>query len=305
MTAGVLIVGDVINDLIVRPLAPTAPDSDTRAEIVQRAGGSAANQACWLGSLGAPVTFVGRVGPADLDRHVAELRRCGVEPALVVDGTAETGSIVIVVTDGSRTMYVDRGASLNLREQDVPADVWAGTRLLHLTGYSFFEPGTRDAALALLDRARAHGIPVSVDPSSVAFLSEVGPRAFLGWTDGAALCFPNRAEAALLTGTDDPRTAAARLTEHYRTAVVTLDADGAVVARKGAPPVSIPAVPGAVLDTTGAGDAFCAGFLRRWELDGDPVAAARDAVRVAATALRRLGGRPLPSPEPAPGPLPV
>ncbi len=294
MIPRILVVGDVINDLIVRPLSAVVPDSDVRAEIVQRPGGSAANQACWLGSLGAAVTFVGRVGRADVHRHAAELRRCGVEPALVADEGATTGSIVIVVADGSRTMYVDRGANLNLREQDVPATLWAGAGLLHLTGYSFFEPGTRDAALALLGHARARGLPLSVDPSSVGFLSEVGPEEFLRWTDGAELCFPNRAEAALLTGSDDPRTAATRLTEHYRTAVVTLDRDGAVVARRGSPPETVPALPGPVLDTTGAGDAFCAGFLRRWTVDRDPVAAARDAVRVAASALRRLGGRPLP-----------
>ncbi|MDO8106761.1 carbohydrate kinase family protein [Isoptericola sp. b441] len=300
MTPRVLVVGDVINDLIVRPLSATVPDSDTRAEIVQRPGGSAANQACWLGLLGAPVTFVGRVGRADLDRHVAELRRWGVQPALVADDT-ETGSIVIVVAEGARTMYVDRGANLNLHERDVPEAAWADAGLLHLTGYSFFERGTRAAALALLDRARARGVPVSVDPSSVGFLSEVGPEEFLRWTDGAELCFPNRAEAALLTGTDDPAEAAVRLTERCRTAVVTLDADGAVVASRGSAPVAIPALPGPVLDTTGAGDAFCAGFLRRWTVDRDPVAAARDAVRVATSALRRLGGRPGPVAELAAG----
>lgn len=290
---GVLVVGDVINDILVRPLSAVTADSDTRAQIVRSPGGSAANQACWLGSLGNRVTFVGRVGRLDHAYHADFLARFGVVARLAIDEVAETGTIVVVVDpEGRRTMLVDRAANLNLTPDDVPTDLVGDASLLHLTGYSYFEPGVRGAVMALTDRARELGTPVSVDPSSVAFLEEVGCEQFLRWTAGAELCFPNRDEAAALTGTTDPLLGAARLAEHYGTAVVTLDGDGCVVASAGREPVRVLADRVDAVDTTGAGDAFCAGFLDHWARDCDPVAAAHAGVRVAREAVTRMGARP-------------
>lgn len=290
---GVLVVGDVINDILVRPLAGVTADSDTRAEIVRSPGGSAANQACWLGSLGNRVTFVGRVGAFDHAFHTGFLTGFGVDARLAVDCAAETGTIVIMVDpEGRRTMLTDRAANLNLTADDVPADLLGAASMLHLTGYSYFEIGVRGAAMTLMDRARSLGVPVSVDPSSVAFLREVGAEQFLRWTAGARLCFPNRDEAEALTGTSDPMLGAARLTEHYSTAVVTLDGDGCVVASAGSDPVHVPADRVAAVDTTGAGDAFCAGFLDHWSREPEPVEAARAGARVAREAVAQMGARP-------------
>ena len=295
----VLVVGDVINDVVVRPLSVVTADSDTRAEIVRRPGGSAANLACWLASLGTPVCFVGRVGRADHAYHRDHLTSFGVEALLAGDADRETGTIVIVVdTGGARTMFTDRGANLGLTLRDVPVRQLARASVLHLTGYSYFEDGVRATALELDRRARERGATVSIDPSSVAFLEEVGPEQFLAWTSGARLCFPNRDEAAVLSGTTDPIEGAARLTRHYATVVVTLDGDGAVVAERGRPPVTVPAQRVRPLDTTGAGDAFCAGFLDSWLRRADPVAAAAAGARVARAAVVRLGGGP-PTPVPS------
>jgi sugar/nucleoside kinase (ribokinase family) len=289
----VVVVGDVINDVLVRPLGPVTPDSDTRAEIVRRPGGSAANLAAWLAALGCPVSFVGRVGAADATSHTEHLTSCGVEPHLAVDPERETGTIVVLLDgDGRRTMLVDRAANLALTSADVPPGLLERAAVLHLSGYSFFEPGVRAAARDLLARARALGLPVSVDPSSVAFLHDVGPAEFLSWTSGARFCFPNRDEAAALTGTPDPLEAAERLTEHYRTVVVTLDGDGCVVADRGTPPVPVAAQRLVAVDPTGAGDAFCAGFLAAWCRGRAPVDAAAEGARVAGEAVGRLGGRP-------------
>lgn len=301
----VVVVGDVINDVLVRPLGPVTPDSDTRAEIVRRPGGSAANLACWLGGTGTPVTFVGRVGAADHAQHTAHLAAFGVAAALAVDDEAETGTIVIVVgADGSRTMLVDRGANLRLTERDVPPGLLACASVLHLSGYSFFHPGVREAVVALMARAAHDGVPVSVDPSSVAFLDEVGPAAFLGWTAGATWCFPNRDEAALLSGTADPVEGARRLTDHYGTVVVTVAGEGSVVARRGAEPVRVPGERLVPVDTTGAGDAFCAGFLDHWLRDPDTVRAAEAGCRLARRAVVSMGARPA-APAAAPAPPPA
>lgn len=296
----VLVVGDVINDVLVRPLSGVTTDSDTRAEIVRRPGGSAANLACWLGSVGAPVSFVGRVGRADHAYHRDHLAGFGVDAHLVADVDRETGTIVIVVDpEGGRTMFTDRGANLALTLADVPLDELARASVLHLTGYSYFEDGVRATALELDRLARARGTAVSIDPSSVAFLEDVGPERFLAWTSGARFCFPNRDEAAVLSGTTDPVEGAALLTRDYGTVVVTLDGDGAVVADRGSAPVRVPADRVRPLDTTGAGDAFCAGFLASWLRRPDPVAAAEAGARVARDAVIRLGGGP-PAPVPSP-----
>lgn len=289
----VVVVGDVVTDVLVRPLGPVTPDSDTRAAIVRRPGGSAANLASWLGSLGTPVGFVGRVGAVDRDFHAGHLAALGVDPHLAVDPERETGTIVVVLDDaGRRTMLTDRAANLALTADDVPPGLLEQAPLLHLTGYSFFEPGVRAAALELLTRARVLALPVSVDPSSVAFLREVGAEQFLAWTSGARFCFPNRDEAAVLAGTADPRAAAELLTAHYGTVVVTLDGDGCVVADRGRAAVAVPAERLVPVDPTGAGDAFCAGFLDAWCRGADPVDAAAAGARVAARAVGRLGGRP-------------
>ena len=290
---GVLVVGDVINDVLVRPLGSITPDSDTASQIVRRPGGSAANLACWLGSLGADVTFVGRVGRDDHALHAGYLTQFGVTPLLAVDPVAETGTIVIIVdAAGRRTMLTDRAANLNLTADDIPADVLAGARLLHISGYSLFEAGTRPAMLELMQRARQQGVPVSVDPSSVACLREAGAAEFLAWTRGAAFAFPNRDEALFLAGTDDPAIAATRLAEHYDLAVITLDGDGAMLGRAGAPPRPVLTERIAAVDSTGAGDSFCAGFLDAWLRGSDEVAAALAGAALARTAVSRLGARP-------------
>jgi sugar/nucleoside kinase (ribokinase family) len=289
----IVVVGDVVNDVLVRPLGPVTPDSDTRAQIVRRPGGSAANLASWLGSLGAPVSFVGRVGANDGAYHADHLGGFGVEPHLTVDPERETGTIVVVLDGaGRRTMLVDRAANLALTAADVPPGLLEQASVLHLTGYSFFESGVRAAALDLLARARALRVPVSVDPSSVAFLRDVGAEQFLSWTSGARFCFPNRDEAAALAGTSDPLRAAERLTDHYGTVVVTLDGDGCVVAGPGSRPVAVPTQRLVAVDPTGAGDAFCAGFLDAWSRGLEPVDAAVAGSLVARRAVGRLGGRP-------------
>ena len=290
---GVLVVGDVINDVLVRPLAEITPDSDTRSQIVRRPGGSAANLACWLGSLGADVSFIGRVGRDDHAPHTHHLTEFGVKPLLAVDPRAETGTIVIIVdTAGRRTMLTDRAANLNLTADDIPDEVLDAAGLLHICGYSLFEPGVRGSFLNLLERARAQGLPISIDPSSVAWLREVGAERFLDWSRGGAFLFPIRVAAPCPVAAEVLMTAAVRLSEHYDLVVVTLDGDGAVVSRRGEEPRHVPTEPVAAVDSTGAGDSFCAGFLAAWLAGADEVTAARAGSTQARIAVSRMGARP-------------
>ena len=299
----------MINDLLVKPFDGLGswPGSDILATISARPGGAAANQAAWMAHLGADVVFAGRVGARDAAYHRRELARAGVRARLAADREAETGSIVIMVEpDGERTMYTDRGANLRLRRADVPTRLLDDAAVLHLTGYTFCEPPLLEVALWLLGEARARRLAVTVDPGSAAFLARMEPAAFLRWTEGAAVCFPNRDEAAVLTGEADPLAMAARLTRYYGVVVVKLGGAGCVLAVPGEAPVPIAAHPVRATDTTGAGDAFCGAFMSRWLASvpaspgGRPASpalaglagAAEFATRVAATVVTRFGARP-------------
>ena len=289
----------MINDVLVRPLDGVTAGSDTRAAIRARPGGSAANQAAWMAHFGARVTFAGRVGAGDADFHRRELTREGVRAHLAADPEAETGSIVIMIDpDGERTMFTDRGANHRLRKSDIPAGLLDAADVLHLTGYTFFEPPLLAVALWLLDQARSRGLAVTIDPGSAAFLARLEPGAFLRWTAGAAVCFPNRDEAAVLVGQADPDTMAARLTRYYRVVVLKLGAAGCLLAVQGQPAVRIAAKATQARDSTGAGDAFCGAFMSRWLAAGpdpqaaDLTAAAEFAARIAAPVVTRFGARP-------------
>jgi sugar/nucleoside kinase (ribokinase family) len=292
-----VVCGDVINDMLVKPLDGITPGSDTPATILARPGGSAANQAAWMAHLGADVVFAGRAGARDADYHRRELARVGVRAHLAADGEAETGSIVIMVApDGERTMFTDRGANLRLRRSDVPPSLLDGAAALHLTGYTFCEPPLLEVALWLIGEARARDLALTIDPGSAAFLARMGPAAFLRWTEGAAVCFPNREEAAVLTGEADPLAMAARLRRHYGVVVVKLGGAGCVLATPGEAPVLIAAHPACATDTTGAGDAFCGAFMCRWLAsvpDPDLAGAAEFASQIAATVVTRFGARPV------------
>jgi len=295
-----LIVGDVIDDIVVRPSSRFVPDSDTISRITHAPGGSAANQAAWLAYLGAPVRFVARVGAADIERHRAALETVGVQAILIPDDEAPTGTIVVVLGQGGqRHMYTDRGANTRLRASDLPLSLLDGVELLHVNGYALFSDDARLAMLRLIDESRRRGIQITVDPCSAALLPAA--KQFVEWTAGAAVCFPNGDEAVVMTECADPVAAAQALTAHYPVVVLKLGRDGVVVARRDEAPERLPAAidvvgstsgAGVIRDTTGAGDALCAGFLAAWRRGFDAAAAATAGLRVAGIAVSSAGGRP-------------
>lgn len=288
MTSGrILLVGDVINDVVVRPLREGTPDSDTHADIRSCPGGSAANQAAWLGPR---ARFAGRAGAADHGAHVRALRQHGVDVRLAADDRSPTGSIVVFVRpDGRRDMYTDRGANLCLTAGDLPDDLLDSVELLHVSGYALFDDGVRHAVEDLLERATRRGIGLSVDPASVGFLREFGAERFLDWARPAGLIFPNLDEGRFLTGLSTPDDVADALAERFAVVALTLGPDGALVRAEGER-VRKAAKRVTVVDTTGAGDAFCAGFLREWP--GDLTLATASGLELAARAVQRLGARP-------------
>ena len=289
----ILVVGDVVDDIVVRPLGSVNAASDTDAEIRRTAGGSAANVAAWLGHLGADVRFVGRAGIEGAPRHRAALTAYGVDVRVTADPDTQTATIVLNLDPaGERTMFVDRAANARLSRADLPPEVLDGVGWLHLTGYSLFDESVRPAVLDLMARARAAGCGVSIDPSSAGFLARCGADAFLGWVAGADVLLPNLLEGRLLTGLEEPVDVATALAERFPAVALTLGADGALLASGGASR-RVAAVPATVVDTTGAGDAFAAGFLSRWTSSPDGDAALSSGAAAAGRAISVLGARPV------------
>ena len=130
--------------------------------------------------------------------------------------------------------------------------------------------------------------------ASAAPLERVGAEPFFELTGNAVLLFVNVAQAKVLTGREDPEAAARVLTAWYPQVVIKLGAEGALFFANGRPPVRVPAPPvERVIDGTGAGDAFVAGFLPPWLDKKPPVEALGSGCRLAAHALNLIGARPV------------
>jgi sugar/nucleoside kinase (ribokinase family) len=303
----VVSVGDLMTDVVALTCEPTAVGSDTRSRVRVTGGGAAANTAAWLAEVGHPVAYVGRAGD-DLPGRAAaaELSRAGVDARVVLDAGRATGACVVVVaTDGQRSMFPDAGANAALSASDLPFDLLGPGRPpsappahLHLSGYSLLNEGSRPAALAALDRARAAGLTVSLDPASAGPLRRTGPDRVLEWVGSLELLLANEDEACLLGGGADPLAAGAALAARGRVAevVVKLGPAGAAWFGPGGASARVEAVPVEVVDTTGAGDCFAAGFLPTWLAGAaGPVAAAaalRAGCALAARVVSRPGARP-------------
>lgn len=289
-TLRVLVIGDVMTDVIVKPYGPLARGSDRRAEIRFSPGGSAANQAAWLAAFGVPVDLVACVGAEDVEATSARLARAGVTPHLIGDPDLMTGALVALIDpDGERSFLTDRGANDALSAAHVSDALIAGAGHIHLSGYAFFAPSPRAAALDVMRRCGQK--PVSVDPASAEFLREVGARNFLDWTKGAAILFPNAEEAAVLAGAEDPQTQAQRLAEIYPLVVIKRGANGCEAAA-GASRWRVEAPKVDAVDSTGAGDAFVAAFLAARLAGVEIEAQLQSAVEAGAEAATRLGGGP-------------
>ena len=239
--------GDALLDVVVRLDGPIAPDTDAYGTSRVGAGGQAANVAAWVSALGGRGRFVGKRARDAPGRIVEEeLQARDVELlGPVVDGS--TGTVVSIATpDGQRSMLSDRGVSPQL-EPDELDDAWFHEcDWLHLPGYSL----VRDPIAAAARRAAQSAVRVSVDASSTAAVEAFGADAFVERlrTFAPTTVFANEDEAALL-GELEVETLVVKRGERG-----CLVRRGSTVETHAAPRVD-------AVDTTGAGDAFAAGFL--------------------------------------------
>ncbi len=289
----VVCLGDVMVDVVAHLPGPLAVGSDTPAPVGLFGGGSAANTACWLASTGMPATLIGCVGDDALGRlAVAELQAAGVSAELTIDPARPTGTCIVLVSpDGERTMVPDAGANSALASP--PRALLDGAHL-HVSGYALLNADARPAALAALAAARDAGTSVSVDAASAAPLAAAGGGEFLSWACRCpnVLLFANADEARVLSGLAEPRAAGAALAARCGEAVVKCGADGAVWAGAGGATLVPARRVAVVVDTTGAGDAFAAGFLAARHLRLDPLACVARGHELAAQAVAQPGARP-------------
>lgn len=293
MIAHVVVLGDIVTDVVVRPQASVAADSDTESLIRQGIGGAGANVAAWLAWCGVRVRLIGQIGDDAVGRaHASALAARGIDTRLAVHPDLPTGTVVVLVDEsGGRTMFPDRGANLGLDAGAMTGDLVDGASHLHVSGYALLHPRPRPAALAAITLARERGMTVSVDPSSVAPLLESGVSSFLDWTRDVDICLANLAEAELLSGRRGASASARALAAFYGEVVVTAGGEGALWS-DGTEVIASPALDATVADTTGAGDAFTAGYLSG-RLGGGPVDHALSVGhRTAACAVERTGGEP-------------
>ena len=293
-----LVVGDLMLDVVVAPARRLETGTDVPGRVLLRQGGSAANTARWLARLGARSTLVCAIGRDAEGRSLAA--------ALASDGvrlrarrvTGErTGRIgVIVAPGGERSFVADRGAADRLAPADLrPAQFQVD--LLHLPAYSLLGEPLGKAGRRAVELARQSGALVSLDLSSVGPLLADGRRSAQALVREMApdILFATRTEADALLGRSGPD----RLATLAPVVVLKHGRSGAsVIATGDRDPVSfvVATAPLDASDSTGAGDAFDAGFLVSW-LSAPAEARCRPAaLRRAAVAGNRAAARQLASP---------
>ena len=280
------VVGDLVEDVVVWPDGPVARGSDTPSRVFRSRGGSAANVAVAAAPL-VSTRFLGCVGTDPLgDRLVAELAAAGVEVRAQRRG--RTGTIVVLVdVDGERTFLPDRAAAAELGP--VPAADLDGAAVLHVPAYGLHGGRTAQSVRELLTAASGRRVPISLDASSWAVVREIPDLADIVERVRPVVLFANADEARELPL---PLTATTVIVKDGARPTTVLLPDGSSLS------VPVPGVD-AVRDSTGAGDAFAAGWLSAMMEGRDLPACVERAHALARLVLASPGASPSRQEEPA------
>ena len=280
----ILVIGDVIEDLIVIPEEAIRPNTDTKAQIQKSMGGQAANVAAWVSHNGANVTFVGCVGSADVVKLEQDLKAQGIQSQLQTS-TKPTGSLVVLVDGQTRSMLTDRGANQDLDLEKVDP---TGFGVVYVSGYSLLGKSFEQVSL-FASKVKAAGGLLAIDPGSYGFINDHGVESFRNLISLADIAFPNQEEEDLL-----------ELSGTMRLNVVTSGHLGAKAHKSGGEPIEVASIGSKLVDPTGAGDAFCGGFLAQLvqepgfqKLPAEAVASAlRAGAEAGSEAVATMGARP-------------
>jgi sugar/nucleoside kinase (ribokinase family) len=269
---------------------------DAMGPAVEVSGGSAANTIVGVASLGARAAFIGKIRDDELGRVFAhDIRAAGVgfttPPAS--DGPATARSYVLVTPDGERTMNTYLGAAQDLHPNDIDEDAVTGARIVYLEGYLWDPPHAKEAFLKAAKIAHGAERVVALTLSD-AFCVDRYRAEFLDLIRGRTvdLVFANERELHSLYQTADFDAALAGLRQDADLAVVTRSERGCLVVTREETD-AVPASPiQRLVDATGAGDLFAAGFLVGLSRGADYRTSARLGVLAAAEVIQHLGARP-------------
>lgn len=262
---------------------------------LEASGGSAGNTAAGVASLGGSAAFVGKVANDQLGEVFAHDMRAGgvhFDTAPLTSGLATARSLINVTPDGHRTMATFLGASVALTASDAKEVVIKGARVTYLEGYLFDSEGGRQAFARASSLARDAGRKIALSISDV-FVAERHREGLLAFMEADVdIVFANQAEAEALFQTASFEVASAELAKRVEIAAVTRSEAGSVVLTNSRT-FAVPAIPVAqVVDTTGAGDQYAAGFLFGYARDLSMETCARLGSLAAAEVIGHYGPRP-------------
>jgi sugar/nucleoside kinase (ribokinase family) len=247
-------------------------------------GGQAANVAAWVSHKGAAVSFVGCVGSADVGKLEQDLKSQGIHSQLQTS-TKPTGSLVVLVDGQTRSMLTDRGANQDL---DLAKIDPTGFGVVYVSGYSLLARSFEQVS-KFASKVKEAGALLAIDPGSYGFIKDHGVDSFRELIGLADIAFPNQEEQGLL-----------ELSGTVRLNVVTSGHLGAKAYRSDGKFIEVASIGSKLVDPTGAGDAFCGGFLARLvqepgfqELPAEAVASAlRAGSEAGSEAVAIMGARP-------------
>jgi sugar/nucleoside kinase (ribokinase family) len=247
-------------------------------------GGQAANVAAWVSHNGAAATFIGCVGSADVVKLELELKAQGIKSQLQTS-TKPTGSLVVLVDGQSRSMLTDRGANQDLDLEKVDP---TGFGVVYVSGYSLLGRSLSEVSL-FAGKVKAAGALLAIDPGSYGFINDHGVDSFSKLISLADIAFPNQEEHDLL-----------ELSGKVRLNVVTNGHLGVKAYTSEGKLIEVASIGSKLVDPTGAGDAFCGGFLAQLakepgfqELSPEAVASAlRAGAEAGSKAVGIMGARP-------------
>lgn len=277
-------------------------DSDAADRLYERvgpavevSGGSCANSIAGAASLGSRVAYVGRVRDDALGRvFTHDIRAAGVEftTAAATEGPGTARCLVLVTPDAQRTMCTYLGASVGLGPADVDRDLVARASITYLEGYLWDPPEAKEAFRAAIGAARAAGRRVALTLSDP-FCVERHREEFLALIDdGVDILFANHDEITALYRTTSFDEAIAAVRGRCEIAAITRSAEGSLVVTADAVHEVAAAPVERVVDTTGAGDLYAAGFLHGLTAGRSPVDSARIGSLAAAEVISHVGARP-------------
>jgi len=259
----------------------------------ETSGGSAANTCAVAAALGSRVAFFGKVAADQLGavfRH--DITAAGVHfpTAPLAEGAPTARCLILVTPDGQRTMNTFLGACVSFGEPDVDAALVAQATVTYLEGYLFDPPAAQAAFRAAARAARAAGREVALSLSD-AFSVNRHRDAFRGLLQDVDILFANEAEVCALYEVNDFRFAVDAARADVKVAALTQSEAGSVIVR-GDETVRVRAVPAVLVDSTGAGDAYAAGFLAAYTKGADLEVCGRLGSMAAAEVISHYGARP-------------